>query len=136
MTDKHKITLTDNHRRSVSSSMHIIEKMAIEIEKTIANPDTGFLSKTINDMPGIDVAHYASVIGTIKSEIKYISEKYNLRTEEIKMSRLINSRKAKMWETVNDTFSRKLKGYKEFPREFAEEFDADVVKLKELIDSL
>jgi hypothetical protein len=131
-----KIVLSDNHRRSVSSSMHIIEKMLIEIEKTIANPDSGVLSKTINDMPDIDTAHYSRTISKIKSEIKHLSEKYNLRTEEIKMSRLINSRKAKMWETITDTFSRKLKGYKEFSKEIAEEFDADISKLKELIDAL
>jgi hypothetical protein len=41
-----------------------------------------------------------------------------------------------MWETVIDTTSRKLKGYKEFPKEIAAEFDADIAKLKDLIDSL
>jgi hypothetical protein len=131
-----KVVLSENHRRSVSSSMHIIEKMVIEIEKTIANPDSGVLSRTINDMPDIDLEHYKSAISKIKSEIIHIAEKYNLRTEEIKMSRLVASRKAKMWETVTDTSSRKLKGYKEFPKELAAEFDADISKLKELIDIL
>lgn len=131
-----KIVLSENHRRSVSSSMHIIEKMLIEIERTISNPDSGYLSRTVNDLPGIDMAHYSLAIAGIRSEIKHISEKYNLRTEEIKMSRIINSRKSKMWETVIDTTSRKLKGYKEFPKEIAAEFDADIAKLKDLIDSL
>jgi hypothetical protein len=131
-----KIVLSENHRRSVSSSIHIIEKMVLEIERVIAHPENGFLSKTINDMPDMDTEHYDSAIAGIKSEIKHISEKYCLRTEEIKMSRVINSRKAKMWETVTDTTSRKLKGYKEFPKEMAIEFDNDISKLKALIDSL
>lgn len=131
-----KIVLSDNHRRSVSSSIHIIEKMLIEIERVIAYPESGFLYKTVNDMPDLDIAHYTSAINGIQTEIQHISEKYNLRTEEIKMSRIINSRKAKMWETVTDTTSRKLKGYKEFPKEIAVEFDNDISRLKGLIDLL
>jgi hypothetical protein len=131
-----KIILSENHRRSVSSSVHIIEKMLTEIEKVISYPDGGVLSRTVNDVPDIDMNHYMSAIDIIKSEIRIISEKYNLRTEEIKMSRVINSRKAKMWETITDTSSRKLKGFKEFPKEIADEFDADIARLKKAIDGL
>ena len=131
-----KTVLSENHRRSVSSSMHIIEKMLIEIERVISYPENGVLSKIVNDMPEIDSTHFRSAINSIKNEIKYISDKYNLRTEEIRMSRVINSRKAKMWETVTDTSSRKLKGFKEFPKEISDEFDADIERLKKLIDEL
>jgi hypothetical protein len=131
-----KKILSDNHRRSVSSSMHIIEKMLLEIENVISRPDTGVLSKIVNDMHDIDMIHYSSAIENIKLEINRISEKYNLRKDEIMMSRLVNSRKAKMWETVTDTTSRKLKGYKEFPKELAAEFDADISRLKAAIDNL
>jgi hypothetical protein len=131
-----KIVLSDNHRRSVSSSIHIIEKMLIEIENVMAHPDNGVMLKTINDMPDMDEQHYSLAIDNIKKEIRYISEKYSLKPEEIKMSRIINSRKAKMWETVTDTSSRKLKGFKEFPKELAEEFDRDIARLKRTIDSL
>jgi hypothetical protein len=131
-----KIALSENHRRSVSSSIHIIEKMLIEIENVMAHPDNGQMIKTINDMPDMDKTHFKSALSNIKTEIKYISEKYSLKPEEIKMSRLINSRKAKMWETVTDTNSRKLKGFKEFPKELAEEFDRDIARLKATIDAL
>ena len=110
--------------------------MLIEIERVISYPENGVLSKIVNDMPEIDSTHFRSAINSIKNEIKYISDKYNLRTEEIRMSRVINSRKAKMWETVTDTSSRKLKGFKEFPKEISDEFDADIERLKKLIDEL
>lgn len=131
-----KRILSDNHRRSVSSSMHIIEKMLLEIERVINIPDTGVLSKVVNDMADMDKNYYNKSIEKIKTEIDYITNKYNLRKEEIMMSRLINSRKAKMWETINDTFSRKLKGYKEFPKETAEEFDTDINRLRTVIEEL
>jgi hypothetical protein len=129
-----RITLTDNHRRSVSSSIFIIEKMMLDIEKVLLMPDHGVLIKTENDLPQNETDHYMNAISDLKVEIDFLAVKYNLRHEETKVSRFINSRKAKMWETVTDTSSRKLKGFKEFPAEIAEEFDSDIARLKKLID--
>lgn len=131
-----KIVLSENHRRSISSSVLIIEKMMTDIEKAIFYPSDGVISRTINDIHDLNPEHFASVIKNFKMEIDSLVKKYNLRTEEVKLSRIINSRKAKMWETVTDTFSKKLKGYKEFPKEIAAEFDADLTKLQKIIDSL
>jgi hypothetical protein len=72
----------------------------------------------------------------MKQQIGSLVIKYNLKTEEVKTSRIINSRKAKMWETITDTNSRKLKGYSKFPAELAEEFDKDINRLRKLIETL
>jgi hypothetical protein len=37
--------------------------------------------------------------------------KYNLKTEEVKLSRMINSRNAKMWETIKDTSDCTVSGH-------------------------
>lgn len=131
-----KKSLNDKHLRSVSSSIYIIEKMVTDIERVINYPETGILTKTVNDIGNIDIDLYNAAIGRIKEEIKLIAEKYQLKTEEIKLSRLINSRKAKIWETITDTTSRKMKGYSEFPAELAAEFDTDIARLKEVLDEL
>ena len=131
-----KIILSDNHRRSVSSSIQIIDKMMMDIERVLLNPPEGVISKTVNDISDQDADHYMSVIKEMKIQINSLVEKYNLKTEEIKTSRIIGSRKAKMWETIKDTNSRKLKGYSKFPVECAEEFDSDINKLLKLIDIL
>ena len=131
-----KQNLTDKHLRSVSSSIYVIEKMVTDIENAIKYPETGILSKTVNDIGNLDIDHYNKAIAKIKTEIKQISVKYSLRTEEIMLSRLINSRKAKIWETITDTTSIKMKGFSEFPRELASEFDDDIARLKEVLDEL
>ena len=110
--------------------------MLTDIERAINHPEKGILSVTLNDIDNLDMDRYNNAIGKIKSEIKRIAEKYNLRKEEILLSRLINSRRAKMWETVTDTNSRKLKGFTEFPKELAAEFDEDIAKLKAVLDEL
>ena len=131
-----KIVLSENHRRSISSSMQIIEKMMMDIERIVLNPPEGMMLKTINDIPDLKTNHFISVLKEMKIQISSLVIKYNLKTEEVKKSRIINSRKAKMWETITDTNSRKLKGYSKFPVEFAEEFDKDINKLLKLIETL
>jgi len=131
-----KIVLSDNHRRSISSSLQIIDKMMIDIERALSNPVEGVISKTVNDVPDLNINHLISVLKEMKTEIGSLVIKYDLKTEEVKVSRIINSRKAKMWETITDTNSRKLKGYSKFPTELAEEFDKDINRLRKLIETL
>jgi hypothetical protein len=131
-----KIILSDNHRRSISSSMMIIERMMTDIERALLNPYDGVMSKTVNDIDDLDTNHFISVLKKMTEQISNLSNKYNLKTEEVKLSRIINSRKAKMWETIKDTSSRKLKGYGKFPVEFTEEFDKDIKNLLRLIETL
>jgi hypothetical protein len=131
-----RILLSDNHRRSISSSMQIIDKMMMDIERALLNPTEGVISKTVNDIPDQSAGHLISVIKEMKQQIRSLVVKYNLKTEEVKASRIISSRKAKMWETITDTNSRKLKGYSKFPVEFAEEFDRDISGLRKLIETL
>jgi hypothetical protein len=131
-----KITLSENHRRTISSSMYIIEKMLNDIEHAILHPDNGVMSKSIVDIVEKDLEHYLIEIKNIRKQLTYIAVKYDLRKEEVKLSRLINSRKAKMWETVHDTTSRKLKGYKDFPKDHIVEFDTDITRLRSIIEGL
>ena len=131
-----KIVLSENHRRSISSSMMIIERMMMDIERVLLNPPDGVMSKTVNDIPDLNANHFISVLNEMRRQISTLVNKYNLKTEEVKLSRIINSRKAKMWETIKDTTSRKLKGYGKFPVEFAEEFDKDIKNLLKLIETL
>lgn len=131
-----KIVLSDNHRRSISSSLLIIERMMKDIERALLNPPDGVMSKTVIDIPDLNVNHFLSILKEMEKQMNYLAGKYNLKTEEVKLSRMINSRKAKMWETIKDTSARKLKGYGKFPAEFAEEFDTDMKNILRLIESL
>lgn len=131
-----KIVLSENHRRSISSSIMIIGRMMMDIERALLNPPDGVMSKTVIDIPDLNTNHFISVLKEMRLQISTLANKYNLKTEEVKLSRIINSRKAKMWETIKDTTSRKLKGYGKFPVEFAEEFDKDIKNLLKLIETL
>ncbi len=131
-----KINLKANHRRSVSSSIRLVENMVEEIEREINNPRRLLLTRITHEEEEKDIPRMQSVIKKIKSQIRYLFEKYDLKTSELDMQRIINSRKSSMWVILCDTTAAKLKGYGEFPEEYSGEFDADIEKLQKIISEL
>lgn len=131
-----KICLEENHRRPISGSIYLIEKMVDEFERELVCETNTTMNQIINDIPMDTFGQYLSTIGEIKKYIKYLVQKYNLHTKELYHSRIINARKAKMWEILCDTTSYGLKGYGKFPDSYAKEYDLDIEKLQNLISKL
>ncbi len=52
------------------------------------------------------------------------------------IDRIIDAKKTSMWIILCDTTSKGLKGYGEFPKEYAQEFDSDIDKLQKLIANI
>lgn len=125
--------LSDNHRRAVSASMYLIEKIVGELENELL----GSGEKVMTKIPGTsDMKHYEVIVKEIKSYICYMHDKYDLRPFSFSLSQVVNSRKSKMWEVLCDTKSEKLNNRGKFPSEYAKEFDADIDKLLKLTESL
>lgn len=133
-----RINLSDNHRRSVSSSIYIIEKLIIELERELVHSGDPVMSKLIIDKAEPEIQHYISVINKIKSYIHYLLNKYDLQlsSANVALTWHINVLKSRMWEILCDTTSKGLKGYGVFPKEYAKEFDDDIDKLQKLIASI
>lgn len=128
-----KINLSENHIRSVSASLYVIERTVIELEHNLKYPEELAMSKVVNNIGDIDIQHYISVIDEIKTYIFALFIKYNLDPTEIYLSQIINSKKSRIWEILCETTSKRLKGYGDFPKENAEEFDNDIDHLQRLI---
>jgi len=128
-----KIKLQDNHRRSVSAAIYMIEKIIRDLEKELRPDEEGVLLKIIHDINTTDLQHYEKVLLPIKSHIRYLAEKYGLNPHEVLISRLVNAKKTGMWEILCDTNSKRMKGYGDFPEEFARELDSDIDTLLNLI---
>jgi len=131
-----KINLSDNHRRSVSASIYMVERIVTELEQEIMSATNLVMSKVIRGEDEPDLQHYALVISQIKSQVHDLFTKYNLHPTEVYLYQVINSKKSAMWEILCDTTSRRLKGYGEFPKEITEEFDKDIDALQKLIASI
>lgn len=131
-----KIKLGTNHKRSVSSSIRLIEKMVWEIEREINAKDEKILTVINRKISEAEVQYFQTLLGKIKTYIQYLADKYDLQVSELYLERLINSKKSSMWVILSDTASNKLRGYGEFPKEFSMEFDKDIERLKELISRI
>lgn len=131
-----KITLSENHNRSISASLYIVERLVSELEHDLNNPSDMILSQVIYDLEDREKEHFLVIIREIKDHIKMLSEKYNLRAKELLFSQLLQAKKSGIWVILCDTTSQRLKGYGTFPEDYAEEFDNDIARLQELVQKI
>ena len=131
-----KINLKPNHRRSVSTSIRMVENMVNEIEKQVFHPGELLLTHIENPETEIDKEQLNDVIGEIRRYIRYLFNKYDLKTSDLQLDRIVNSAKSSMWTILCDTTSQHLRGYGEFPLEYANEFDIDIDRLQDLVQKL
>ena len=130
------INLSSNHNRSVSSSVYLIEQLADEIATILNNNDDGIIKTVRKDTAVDEKKNIMIVLGKIRTSLKKMTEKYSLAKHEIVQSQYISARKVKMWEVLNDTTSKRLKGFGDFPEEYAGEFDQDIRNLITLVEKI
>lgn len=128
-----KIQLNDNHQRSVSSTIRLVENLINEIEWEIDNTHQRVLTKINHTQDSVDASHIKTAIGKARSYIHYLADKYNLQPSELFLDRIVSSRKSSMWVVLCDTTANKLKGYGKFPEEYSQEFNSDIAHLQRLI---
>ncbi|HBB91040.1 MAG TPA: hypothetical protein DC042_04830 [Bacteroidales bacterium] len=130
------IELDSNHKRVLSGTIYLIEKLVNELEQELFSPpETIMVKKTgIPDTESQD--RCLAVIGEVKAMIGNFSVKYGLEQEQFELQQLINAKKAVMWEMLHETESRHLAKYGVFPAEIVGEFDADIRKLLKLVEKL
>jgi len=130
------IQLSDNHRRSLSSSIYLIEKMIVELEHDLNYPNDTVMSKISIETEDIDPEHFKQIIPELKDYIIFLYHKYNLTPKTLRFNQLLNARRAKMWEILCNTTSKGMKGYGKFPAEHIVEYDSDIEKLIGLVQRL
>ena len=131
-----KIILSENHRRSVTSSLKIVEELLNEIENVLNHPANGFLSKMTVDISKQNKKDPFENIKKARQWIQKLFIKYGLSVQYSLMSRFIDSRKSKIWEIQCDTTSKRLKGYGEFQQKNSIEFDEDINQLQALVKQI
>ena len=131
-----KIHLSESHTRSLSSSLIVVEKSLFELEDMMLKQDSPCCSVLMNDVDDETVETNISAIQEAKSCICELAEKYNTAKEKLSLQRVINAKRAIIWEILIDTLSRKAKGYGTFPVKYADEYDGDINRLLEIINKI
>lgn len=131
-----KVKLLPNHKRSMSSSIHLIEKLADEVEVLLTNYKTLETQTVERDIPDDEKKVVMEAVREIKDEVKRLSEKYDLKKQVVLESRFLDSRKTKAWEILNNSEAKRMDAFGKFPEEIRSEYNADIKRLLELVSKL
>lgn len=124
-----KIKLTENHRRSLTSALVMIEQMLAEMEDAIVNLREGCCYAVENDISSESASHNLAVIREAREKLCMLAGKYGVGKYNQSLRKIINAKKTRIWEILSDIKSRKSKGFGEFPKELVKEYDSDVEEL-------
>lgn len=131
-----KIHLSENHTRSLSSSLIVVEKSLLELEEMLQKQSNSCCNVLLKDVDDVTIESNISAIREAKSFICELAEKYETSKERLSIQRVINAKRAKIWEILTDTLSRKIKGYGTFPKKYADEYDSDINKLIDITNKI
>jgi len=131
-----KIHLPENHTRSLSSSLIVVEKSLLELEDMLQKESISCCNVLTKDVDEKIVTENLTAIQEAKRYICELSEKYGTTKEVLSLQRVINAKRARIWEILSDTLSKKIKGYGAFPKKYVDEYDGDINKLMELIEKI
>jgi len=131
-----KIHLSENHTRSLSSSLIVVEKSLLELESMLIMQNNSCCNVLIKDVDDKTIETNISAIQDAKEYICDLAEKYGTSQDKSSLQRVINAKRAKIYVILADTLSRKMKRYGTFPKKHAEEYDSDINTLIEITNRL
>ena len=124
--NKEKNKLSENHRRSLTSTLMIVEQLLIEIEDIIKSPHSACCQELNFDIQKDSATHNLEVIAEARKVICNLTEKYGTGKSIQSLQRIIDVKKTRIWEILCDSRAKKLKGFGDFPQELIKEFDNDI----------
>lgn len=123
-------------RRSVSAAMKMIEKSLNELSDH-TGLQRSYHTIHFNDPPdSVEQIRINSIISEIHEKISKMIEIYNLEKDEISMDQVLNSKKAYLWTILEDSTSKRMKGYGTFPDSIKEQYDREIQEFMDLISRL
>jgi hypothetical protein len=131
-----RIILTDNHKRSLSSTLMVVEQLLFELQDVMVNSNQTCCYELKKDLDNRTIEHNQEIIKEALSLTCTLKEKYNADKAVQSMQRIIDAKKTKIWETLHNSKSRRMKGFGEFPQKLIKEYDNDLDHLMEITEKI
>jgi hypothetical protein len=131
-----KIILTDNHKRSFSSTLQVVEQLLTEIKEQMVISDHKCCFEIKKDLEDLKVENNLKVIETALLKICSLKDKYDTDKKIQSLRRVVDTKKTKIWETLHNSKSRRMKGYGEFAQKTVKEYDKDIDELMEITEKI
>ncbi len=131
-----RIILTDNHKRSLSSTLIVVEQVLVEIKNLMVIPKQTCCAELNKDINFSIVEQNLKVIEDALAQICLLKDKYNTDKSVQSLQRVVDAKKTKIWETLHNSKSRRMKGFGEFPQKEIKEYDDDIDKLMAIANQI
>lgn len=131
-----QIKLSENHTRSLSSSLIVVERSLLELEEMLLKQTKSCCNELIRDIDDETIQSDLAAIQEAKGFICELAGKYCTSKETLSLQRVINAKRRRIWEILTDTLSGKSKGYGIFPKKYSGEYDSDIHKLIEITNRI
>jgi len=123
-------------KRSLFAAMKMIEKSMNELGDLTGLQRSSFSVLYADKLSNSEEQRINEIILEIRSRIEKMFEKYGLGKDEISMEQVVNSKKAYMWTILEDSTSKRMKGYGNFPVSIKEEYDNEIQEFMNLVSLL
>jgi hypothetical protein len=131
-----KTKLTENHRRSLTSALMMVEQMMFEMKDSLLTSYNTCCLEIEKDVSEKDKNYDLEIINKALEQICKLADKYEIEKRKQSLKRIVNAKKTKSWEILCDMKSRKQKGFGEFPKELTKEYDNDIEELLIIIEKI
>jgi hypothetical protein len=131
-----RILLSVNHKRSLSSTLMIVEQLLLDLSDVMVNSNHSCCYELKKDIDTAIIEHNQKLIREALSLICLLKEKYNTDNAVQSLQRIVDAKKTKIWETLHNSKSRRMKGFGEFPQKLIKEYDGDIDKLMAITEEI
>ena len=131
-----KIILTENHKRSLSSTLVVVEQILVDLEDLMVNSNQTCCFELKKDLDNITIGHNQKVIREALEVICSLKDKYNTDKTVQSLQRIVDAKKTKIWETLHNSKSRRMKGFGEFSQKIVKEYDSDLDHLMAITEMI
>lgn len=129
MNAEGKISLQENHRRSLTSTLMIVEQLLVEIEDLMTSQYKTCCYEIKNDIDNEVINQNLKIIKDARNHICNLADKYSIDIYSQSLQRVLDAKKTKIWEILCDSKAKKLKGFGDFPQKLVKEYDKDIDEL-------
>jgi hypothetical protein len=113
--------LSENHRRSISTSLHLLDKQLCQWEQRIDSPPTrGVMYQPQDTLSSEQKRELRRRITQLRQDVLRARDDLKLQPARPTISGLINGEANVLWEMLCELNSISLRGYGEVPEEVAQ----------------
>ncbi len=131
-----RIILSDNHKRSLSSTLIIVEQLLVDLKDLMVNSNQACCYELEKDINDSTIEQNLKIIEEALAQICALKEKYSIDKTVQSLQRVINAKKTKIWETLHNSKSRRVKGFGEFHQSLIREYDSDIDYLMAIAEKI